>query len=101
MNNAARWKEWSRWWHDLRPQFYKCLDNRHLIACIDYEMREIGEGSKCQSTIAKNRFIKAAEKLLNDKPNNKGVRLQKVQYVGNYKAEVMTITIERGDKLNE
>jgi len=52
-------------------------------------------------TVAKNKFIEACEKILNDKPNKKGVRLQKTQYVGNYKGEVMTITIERGDKLNE
>lgn len=51
-------------------------------------------------TVAKNRFLEACEKLLNDKPNKKGTRLQKVSYVGNYKAEVMTVTIERGDKLN-
>lgn len=51
-------------------------------------------------TVAKNRFIEACEKVLNDKPNRQGVRLQKTQYVGNYKGEVMTVTIERGDKLN-
>jgi hypothetical protein len=51
-------------------------------------------------TVAKNRFIEACEKVLNDKPNKYGARLQKTQYVGNYKGEVMTVTIERGDKLN-
>ncbi len=50
-------------------------------------------------TVAKNRFVNALEKILNDKPNKQGIRLQKTSYVGNYKGEVMTITIERGDKL--
>ena len=52
------------------------------------------------TTVAKNRFTEHCEELLNSKPNKKGVRLQKTSYVGNYKAEVMTVTIERGDKLN-
>jgi len=51
------------------------------------------------TTTAKNRFLEACEKVLNAKPK-KGVRLNKTAYVGNYKGEVMTITIERGDKLN-
>lgn len=59
-----------------------------------------GKGEKMMTTVAKNRFLEHCEKLLNDKPNKKGVRLQKISYVGNYKAEVMTITIERGNKLN-
>ncbi len=50
--------------------------------------------------VAKNNFLEHCERLLNDKPNKKGVRLQKTSYVGNYKGEVMTITIERGDKIN-
>lgn len=52
-------------------------------------------------TVAKNRFIVACEKILNDKPDKNGIRLQKTKYLGNYKGEVMTITIERGDKLND
>jgi trehalose-6-phosphate synthase len=52
------------------------------------------------TTVAKNNFLEHCENLLNSKPNKEGVRLQKTQYVGNYKAEVMTVTIERGDKIN-
>ena len=52
------------------------------------------------TTVARNRFLEHCERLLNSKPNKKGVRLQKTSYVGNYKAEVMTVTIERGDTLN-
>lgn len=52
------------------------------------------------TVVAKNRFVEACEKILNSKPTNKEARLQKTSYVGNYKGEVMTITIERGDKIN-
>ena len=53
-----------------------------------------------REVVAKNKFLEALEKLLNDKPNKKGVRLQKTAYVGNYKGEIVTVTIERGDMLN-
>src|SRR3990167_1311800 len=52
-------------------------------------------------TVAKNKFIEALNKMVNDKHEKKGVRLQKISYVGNYKAEVITIIIERGDKLTD
>ena len=53
------------------------------------------------TTVAKNRFLEACEKLLNDKPTKTRKRLQKICYVGNYKAEPMTITIELGNKLKD
>ena len=36
-----------------------------------------------------------------DKPNKKGIRLQKRQYIAEYLNEIFTVTIERGDKLNK
>jgi phosphoglycerate-specific signal transduction histidine kinase len=69
-----------------------------LRSCRKFQRKE---DLKMMQTVAKNNFIEACEKILNDKPNKKGIRLQKTQYVGNYKGEVMTITIKRGDKLNE
>lgn len=52
------------------------------------------------TVVAKNRFMEACEKILNSKLTNDEARLQKIRYVGNYKGEVMTVTIERGDKIN-
>ena len=42
-------------------------------------------------------FVKFAK----DKPNKKGVRVQKHEEVFNYNNESYTVTFERGDKLND
>ena len=48
-----------------------------------------------------NKFINSVLKILKAKPRKKdGICLQKTRYIGDFGGEILTITIERGDKLN-
>jgi hypothetical protein len=103
MNNSARWKEWCRWWKDLRPQFYKCLDNRHLIGCIDHEMGELRKGRDGSQAKLDWFFNDMFLDFANDSfsKSTKGVRVQKHREVFKYNNNDYTVTFERGDKLNK
>lgn len=50
MANSRRWREFIRWWYDMRPKFGKDKRNTHIISCINHQIDWIKSGKAFKDT---------------------------------------------------